>query len=412
MTDQPSHDPRAEQSILGAILHNPAVFADLGRLNTSHFFSPQNALLFKTLQDMHTAGEDIDSVTVFDKMRQRGELRKIGAPYLSDLLQAFKSTENVGTYAQIVIDRWKIRTINQLGDRFKQIHDTADEIPQALEAARRFLDEVDLGTEREDDFDSAYQSWMDWYEADTVTIPTPWAGLNQVIQGGFHRGRLYTLAGRPGAGKSAMCLNALTAAARGGHRSVAYSLEMPREECMSRILAAGANVPLKNLFQHRLSTAETARIEEFAAQPWLRSLTIDDSPTQTIESVAADARARKKRGGLDVVAVDHSLLLDPVDKNKTEIQHIAHVARSAKLLARRLDCVVVLLHQLNRDNEKNERRRPRMSDLHGGGERDADVIVILDRDREQIIGNIVKNRMGATNQAAVMVDELAYGRLG
>lgn len=415
MTDQPASDIRAEQSVLGAILHNPAVFSDIGGLGAEHFFAPQNALLFITLQKMHEAGEDIDSLTVFAKLRELGELRKVGAPYLSELLQAFKNIDNVGTYAQIVIDRWRIRKINQLGDRFKQIHDTAEDIPEALEAARRFLDEVDLDTEGGDDFDSAFQSWVDWYQTDTVVIPTPWPGINNICMGGFHKGRLYTITGRPGSGKSALGLNAFSYAAKSGYKSVIYSLEMPSSECLSRILASGANVPLRNIFQHRLTSDESDRIKDFAAQPWRSRMKINDAPSQTIASIAADARTRQRRGGLDLIAIDHSLLLDPSDKNQSEIQHINNVSRGAKMLARRLDVAVVLLHQMNREKESGDPRRPRkpqMKDLYGGGEKDADVIIALDRDQDHIIAHPLKNRMGPTKSAATMVDELAYGRLG
>jgi replicative DNA helicase len=411
VTDQPAQDLRAEQSILGAILHNPAVFANLGRLRADHFYHPQNSLLFTLLQGMHTAGEDIDSVTVFAELRKRGELRKVGAPYLSDLLQAFKTVANVGTYAQIVIDQWKLRTINQLGERFKQIHNSVDDIPEALEVARRFLDEVD-GAESDDDFDSAYQSWMDWYSTDTVVIPTPWPGINNICLGGFHRGRVYTVTGRPGSGKSNFCLNAILHAARCGYRSVVYSLEMSSSECLSRILAAGANVPLKNIFQHRLTVEESKRISDFSDEPWRNLMNINDSPSQTIHTIMVDARARRNRGGLDLIAIDHSLLLDPTDRNLSEIQHINSVARGAKLLSRRLDCAVLLLHQMNREKEGRENRKPQMRDLYGGGEKDADIILALDRDQDHIIAYPLKSRMGPTKTAATLIDELAYGRLG
>ncbi|RAV17544.1 hypothetical protein DQP57_00530 [Mycobacterium colombiense] len=412
MTDQPASDARAEESVLGSILHNPATFSQIGQLSTEHFFFPQNALLFTTLQEMHVAGEDIDSVTVFAKLRERGELRRVGAPYLSELLQAFKSIDNVGTYAKIIIDRWKIRTINQLGERFRQIHDSAEDIPAALEEARSFLDEVVIDSDSVEDFDSAYESWVDWYNTDTVVIPTPWAGLNNICMGGLHKGRLYTFTGRPGSGKSALCLNALAASARAGYRGIIYSLEMPSSECLSRILAAGANVPLKHIFQHQLASDERQRIKEFASQPWRTRMMIDDKPTQTIASITADARCRQRAGGLDLVAIDHSLLLDPTDRNASEIQHINTVSRGAKMLARRLDVAVVLLHQMNREKEANGHRKPQMRDLYGGGEKDADVIIALDRDHEHIVAYPLKNRMGPTKTAATMVDELAYGRLG
>src|ERR1700757_4238261 len=167
-----ANDARAEASVLGAILHNPAVFADLTELQAHHFYMPVHALLFTTLLGMYNDAEEIAAATVFARLKGKGEFKKVGgAPYLSALLQAFKSASNVTAYAQIVIDQWRLRQLKALSDRFGQLHDMAavDEIPRALAAARKFLDEADLEGESGDDgFDAAYESWVDWYDRDQV----------------------------------------------------------------------------------------------------------------------------------------------------------------------------------------------------------------------------------------------------
>ena len=171
----PAHDQRAEQSVLGAILHRPSALAELAYLKADHFYLPAHQLLYQTMQQMSLANEDIDSVTVFAKLAESKELRRVGgAPYLSDLLQSFKSADNVDSYARIVIDRWKIRRVNEIGTQLSSIDADADEVPLALEQARQFLDGAQADQESSSvDFPGLYEAWTKWNEDSSNAFPCP-----------------------------------------------------------------------------------------------------------------------------------------------------------------------------------------------------------------------------------------------
>lgn len=406
-------DTQAEQSLLGTVIQFPATIPEVARrVKPQDFFHPRNQFIYEAVLELFGEGNPVTPESVCSELGRLGILTKVGgAAYLTDLIQIQTTPEAANYYVGIVSEKSRLKRIRELGNRLVQATELDGDA--AVEAVHKFLEEADVDREvPTDSFDAAYQAWTEWYDSDSVAIPTPWASLNQVLLGGYHRGRLYVVTARPGAGKSTLSLNSVFHAAKSGYRSVTYSMEMPKEECAARILSNAANVPLKHIFQHRLTQPELMSIEKFAQNDKRHFMPIDDSPSQTIESIMADCRARKKRG-LDLVAIDHSILLNPSDKRWSLHQQVNHVAKQAKLLARRLDVAVVLLHQMNRAIDKED-RKPRLSDLREGTEMDADVVLALDRDDEnhQIIAWPLKNRMGQINQPAVLIDELAYGRLG
>lgn len=404
---------QAEQTLLGTLILFPASVPDV-RIAPKDFFHPRNQYTFEALLALYGEGHPVSATSLLEELDRRQLLNKVGgAGYLTELIQVQTTGDSAKYYADIVSGQARIRRIKELGSRLQQASEL--DADSAVEAVHKFLQEAEVDRESDNnDFDSAYQSWEEWYDNDTTVIPTPWPAVSEMLYGGWHRGRLYTVTGRPGAGKSAFCLQAALQAANAGYRTVVYSMEMGREECMSRILSAATGIPLKNLFTHRLSAADKVRIENFATNKTRPRMKINDNPSQTVESIMADCRGLKKRG-LDLVAIDHSLLLNPTDKRWALHQQVTHVAKQCKLLARRTDCAVLLLHQMNRERE-GQSRKPLMKDLREGGEMDSDVILALTREdgtrSGEIDARLLKNRMGASDRVATLLDELRFGRLG
>lgn len=422
MTDrQPASDVRAEQSIIGAVLHNPAVFADLNGLRPDHFYRPRHELLYATLQQMHAAGEDIDSVTVFAKLRELGILEKVGsAPYLSDLLQAFKSVDNVSTYAEIVIGQWKLRQLKVLSDRFQLLHDGTgvDEIPEALEAARRFLDEASGAPHVSAGFMDLYESWQSWMDADRPCIATPWDELNRRIGGGLQRQHLYVVGARSGTGKTVLLSQSALHSAQSHRRVAFFSLELPREILMGRILSAGARIPYAEVVQRRLSRESKERLDDWvAASGELQSnLHVDDRCSLTIEDIARECRSIKRSNGIDVIYVDYAQRIKASNRKVGREEQVAHIFQEAKTLARETDAALVLAAQLNREIEK-EKRLPRKSDFResGAAEQEADVALILTRAEKAsqplVNFSIVKNRLGV-EETFQLPERFHYQRFG
>jgi replicative DNA helicase len=375
---------------------------------------------------MHADSEEIDSITVFAKLRENEDLRKVGgAPYLADLLQAFKSVANVNAYAHIIIDRWKIRKVNELGTQFQLIQSDPDEVPAALEAARNFLDEVDATQEDHAlGFKDLYIAWTEHQEDDRPAIETPWMAVNDAMNGGLQRGRLLVVGARPGAGKTVMLTQLAVNAALSHHKCLFFSLELSHEDLAGRIMACGAHADYAEITRKNMSAETFGKVSRWAGAAADLPLTVDDTPGLTIEDISQRARIHQQRHGLDVLLIDYLQLMSPsMGGEVNRVQQVDHMAVRARHIARTLDITVVVAAQLNRSIENSGRPRlPTKADFResGGIEQTCDAAVILSRPVDDngeeatrlplILATFVKNRQGV-EQTVELVERFNQARL-
>ena len=200
---------------------------------------------------------------------------------------------------------------------------------------------------------------------------------------------MIVLAARPSMGKTSLALNFAEAAAlpkRGeGVPVLIFSLEMSAAQLALRMLCSRARVNLKLLREGLLAKNgdDNARLvavaDEFSKAP----IFIDDSSHLSIMELRAKARRLHARQKLGLIVVDYLQLLSPIDSLVPREQQVAEASRGLKALAKELDCPVIVLSQLNRSSEK-ENRTPKLADLRESGsiEQDADVVLMLARPKD------------------------------
>lgn len=263
-------------------------------------------------------------------------------------------------------------------------------------------------------FSQALDAWREWRESDSIKpIPTPWLSLNNKLAGGLHPGRLYVVGARTGNGKSVAGQNIVSYAVERGHPSFVVSVEMPVVEVVSRIIAAQARVDYGSITKRDFDSCGV-RIDQYIADNRHLPMYICDNPTLTIESVAQKCRALKHRG-LALAFIDYAQLITASDRRVAREQQVAHIVRSAKVLAMELNIAIILAAQLNRnaeDESSGELRLPKKSDLRESGEleQSADVILLLHRHDERIYMAIAKNRTGPEGQV-ILTERFDQARL-
>lgn len=360
---------------------------------------------------MYNDGDPIDTIALYDRLRESQEIRRVGgAPYLSDLLQSFKSADNVKAYADIVIDQWKLRQLMTLAQRFEQLHDTsrADEVDLAMEQARIFLDDVDETREQHAlGFRDLFDLWTTEQEDERPPFDTPWMALNEKLNGGLRRQRAYVIGARPGCGKTIMLTQMAVYAALAHHNCLFFSLELSKPDLMGRILACGARADYGQITRKDMDSDTYGKITRWAGAAAEISLEVDDTPGLTIEEIAQRARIKKQRGGVDLVFIDYLQLVEASKGGDSRVQQVDHIATRARAIARQLDCCVVVAAQLNRNIETGGKPRlPNKSDFResGGIEQTADAAFILSRPPDDngeeatqlplMNVSVVKNRTG------------------
>ena len=260
----------------------------------------------------------------------------------------------------------------------------------------------------------ALQAW--WEDDGGRGVGTPWYSYNEIV-GALRAGGLHIVGARPAVGKTLYALMLARGAAAGGVPVRYVSLEMTARELAPRLIAQAGRLPLDAIAGRRLADEHVRPLLADTIRA-LRSLplTITDEASQSVEAIAAGARAAHHRGECGLLIVDHMQLIEASDSRRSLRETVTAQSRALKGLAMQLDIPVVVLSQLSRALE-GEERPPRMSDLRESGslEQDADTVTLLSMptvggevDRRRLMVELAKNRAGKTGTTTLArVPEMA-----
>lgn len=400
MTDRtPPQDQGAEQAVLGAMLVRPAAIDDVtDMLRGADYYRPNHQTIHEAIVALHQRGEPVDMVTVASELTKRGELERAGgAPYLHTLASEVPLPGAATRYAQLVLDKALARRLADAGHGVVQLALEAEDTAQAAEDARQLVDAAasqartqDGGASAGDALDGA----LDWLETEPVGADTPWPDVNDRTNG-LLAGSMVTVAARPGHGKSLVCKDVGLFTAMQGKPVHIATLEMTRNEYLTRILSGLAGVSLSNMLKRQMSDREWQMVAEASEKVRDLPLYLDDREAQTMAQIRAGARATQRRYGrqLGMIGIDYAQLIKPRDVRLPRQEQVAEISRQTKLLAKEFECPVLLLAQLNRGNTTRTDPTPMPSDLRESGalEQDSDQVWLLHRP-DQYAGG--EDRMG------------------
>lgn len=401
----PPHSIEAEQGVLGCCLIAPkeALLAarEKFRDRAGFFYDLRHQTLFALLLAMDGRGEAIDLITVRQRLKDAGQLDEIGGlPYLTALVDATPSPENLPFYADIVVEKHLLRrtvaTCTEIigrvyaEERAGDVETLLDEAEQAMLSLGQDREEADAVTDMRPHVERAVAvmetSFKHRNQGFLLGMPTGFSYYDKKTNG-LQDKTLTLIGGRPSTGKTSWLVTLLLHLGVTCKIPVGFlSMEMSKEEITLRMLCNLAGVELRKVHsgmisQHALD-ALTLAVPKLAAAP----IFIDDTPSMTPSQMRTHARRLKQRFGVRMLGIDHlHEVSDPAHKGDEQRDAKAAVV-SAKWIAKVLGLPVVALAQLSREFEKEKgKRRPRMSDLrgHGANEQVADIIGILYRDEDR-----------------------------
>jgi len=416
---QAPHSAAAEQAVIGSMLIDIRCIPDvIEKLKADEFYIQQNRDIYETIYAMFSYGQTIDPVTVLDQMKVRGVYREQSPGYLAELMRVTPTAANALEYAAIIRDRALLRNLAAAADEIHRlVYEGTGEAESMLEAAERRIYAlrqgrnvgglVPISTVVQSVYAGLSEAAMS--ESRIPGLPTGLYDLDKNILG-LNKGELILIAARPGMGKTSIALNIAMNVAKSSPKTVAvFSLEMSREQLVSRLLSGEALVPSQNLLTGKLNTEEWKRIAGAAQVLSSTDMRIDDNPTLTVADMSAQCR---RVSDLGLVVIDYLQLMQAAGgskgySNENRQQVVSEISRMMKIMAKELNVPVVCLSQLSRANESRPNKRPVLSDLRESGaiEQDADVVIGLYRDgyynQESDNPNlaeaiILKNRKGMT----------------
>lgn len=428
------HSNEAEQAILGAMLIYPSVIRDVSDqdLVKEDFFLDLHQRIFSAMMHLADTGKPIDAMGLITRLQDTEELNLVGgADYILKLSDTAVTSANSIYYIEMIKNRAHMRRLIETAEQIaEEGFDSAAELDEIMDKAEKDILEV-TRSRRTTDFKSSKQVVNEVIneiiklrdaKGGVTGIKTNYHVLDNITNG-FQRGDLIILAARPSMGKTAFALNlALNAALLNPGAIAIFSLEMPAEQLMKRILSAKGRVEGNKLRTGFLNNDEFNKLSEAANEIMACKMFIDDSAVVKMGDIFSKCRKLKSEHGLDLVVIDYLQLISGNSRGGSDNrqQEVSDISRALKALARELEVPVIALSQLSRSVESRQDKRPMLSDLRESGaiEQDADIVMFLYRDeyynrdkdpdnkepdRTEI--NLAKHRNGATGQVELAFDK-------
>ena len=389
----PPHNEEAERCVLGAaMLSKDAMFDVIEEVKADDFYNENHKEIFNAIMDLYRDNKPVDMLTVCEALKTKKALEMVGGrAYIAALTTEVPSTTNAGEYAKIVSEKASLRAlIRTAEDIMNKGYEGKDDTQDILNYAESGI--FQIGQKRQKSDYTPIQDVLlrnveiidanSRNQGNVVGIPTGFKDLDNLTSG-LHRSDLIILAARPAMGKTAFALNiAQQTATKAGASVLIFSLEMSKEQLGQRLLAIQARVEMQKLKTGSLDRKDWDRLNMALDELHSSKIFIDDTPGVSIMEMRNKCRRLKAEHGLDLVVIDYLQLMQGDGRSDNIQQEISAISRNLKLLAREMDCPVIVLSQLSRAVEQRTDHRPILSDLRESGsiEQDADIVIFLYRD--------------------------------
>lgn len=425
-----------ERAILSAIMIDKEAIDTVREILTENsFYLPSHQKIYTAALKISSRNEPVDIGLLAEQLSKDGVLEMAGGPaYLIELSNTVASSANVEFHSRIVAQKYIQRELIKLGnDMIKNGYDATKDVFETLDDSESKIYQLSENYTSDDPINtsfvlsealSALQERMNKsLNQELQGVDTGFKQLNE-LSGGWQKGDLIIVAGRPGMGKTAFTLSLARNAAVKGKTAVFFSLEMPTNQLMMRLISSEAEVEQEKIRRGTINQAELQQVTSKMDKLNKVNLFFDDTPGLSVMDFRKKVRKIKRDHGLDLVVIDYLQLMtvNMVEGSGKIIsnreQQIAFISRSLKSIAKELEVPIIALAQLSRQAENRgsstKPSKPMLSDLRESGsiEQDADMVIFLyreayyDKEAKDQDGNsleevatisIAKNRNGRTD---------------
>lgn len=377
-----------ERAVLSSILFNPEELEDvLGVLKPKDFYLPAHKKIFEVMVKLHNDDMPIDE----EFIRKRVDAKDVDDSILLEILSANPIT-NTLAYVREIKDGSVKRELASLATTIKKV--AIEEEVSANEALDTIQGELykistDSATSELKDMATVTGDTLSYIEKmkkmgnkHLIGETTGFDALDRRTTG-FNAGDLIIIAARPAMGKTALVLNMALKNVEQGKGVIFFSLEMPAEQLMLRMLSAKTSIPLQNLRKGDMDDQQWSNLSGAFDDLNTKKLFVDDGGSVNINQLRARVRklAQNESNNIKLVIIDYLQLMQGTG-NKDRHQEVSDISRGLKMLAREMKIPIIALSQLNRGLENRPDKRPMLSDLRESGaiEQDADIIMFVYRD--------------------------------
>lgn len=355
------------------------------------FYSDSNAKIFEVVKELYDRKDPVDVNTVTTELINKKLINQIGGvEYLSDVINSVATGANIEYYITTVLEKYTLRRMIEVATNIVKLANQDDvDVSSTVELAEKDILNV-AKTRRTTEF-RTIRDVLDKTKNDLellaknkgkiTGLTTGLRDLDNITEG-LHPTQLVIIAARPAVGKTAFALNVAAAAARSTKKNIAiFSLEMPAEQLVIRMLSSLGQIDSKKLQTGRLENEDYRRLNEAISQLEDTHIYFHDAGGITANEIQAKCRRLAAQGdGLGLVVIDYLQLIESSNRYAgARQQEVSEISRKLKTMALELEVPVIALSQLSRGVEKREDKKPVLSDLRESGaiEQDADIVAAL-----------------------------------
>lgn len=389
----PPQNLDAEKSLLGAVLIDEEVLADVSEIvKPKDFYDKNHQMIFDGMMRLYEKHSPVDMLTLTDELKRKDHLELIGgSAYLSELTNYVPTAAHAEAYASMVAQKAvRRRLIKASGEISEMGYDEDTDMQELLSKAEAELfsvsdqslkqDLVSIESVLTDSFDRMEELHQN--KGAIRGIRTGYRDLDNMTAG-LQRSDLIILAARPAMGKTTLVTNLAYNVATIEQKAVLFfSLEMSKEQLVDRMLADAAGVDSWNIRTGNLSDDDFAKITDAMGEMAEAPIYIDDKPGLSVLEMRTKARRIAHERELGLIVVDYLQLMQGSGRHDgNRVQEVSEISRGLKLVARELNVPLIALSQLSRTVETRTPPIPQLSDLRESGsiEQDADIVSFIYR---------------------------------
>jgi replicative DNA helicase len=405
------HSPEAERAILAAILTgHKSSQAVLDRLRVQDFFLPQNQRIFGVLKSQDEARKPTDELSVYEVLSQSDQLEAAGGiAYLAEITKDFQKSIHVEHYATIIKDKAVRRSVAHAAAAIQEHAlsgtDVAEKVlDRAIETLSGFARDIESDQDSGITYrDAALSLLQEFDSGEGVRIFTDIDELDR-LTGGFRAGELVLFTAETGVGKTLLAQQTRRRSCRDSRHTLFCSGEMRARHLVSRELATEAGVEhWKMRRPERITPDETTALVEATSHECSQCRILDGE--LSIVRIRRVARQMKSHSGLDLVIVDYDELVEA--PGETEFDQQRYIVRAGKSMAMELKCPVIVISQLRKSLQGEDRKRPTLQRLYGSGAKAKHSSMVIYVDRPY-----VQELCGDETEARIVVAKNRDGKVG
>ncbi|MBQ1860949.1 MAG: replicative DNA helicase [Clostridia bacterium] len=413
----PPNSVEAEKSVLSSMLQeNHAVQLAVEMLVKDDFYQPSHREIYDAMIALNLQQMPIDLMTVQAELSRRGTLDGIGGNiYLVELYGYAPATANVKAYIQIVLEKSVLRRLIAASQQISQeCYSQQNTLQETLANSEKAIFDIVMKRSGTDTLKPIREVLLNTYsmieelselKGRISGVPTGFTALDNTLTG-LHGGELILIGARPSMGKTSFAVNIASHAAFYAGKTVAiFSLEMPREQIVLRMLCSDARVDMQKVRSGTLTSDDWMKLARSVGPISASSCFIDDTAGISPSQLRSKCRRLMMDHGLDLIVVDYLGLMHSDTAAENRQLEVSEISRSLKAIALELKVPLIACAQLSRAATTRVDKRPMLSDLRDSGsiEQDADVVMFLHREgyydqncEEKNVGEVIiaKQRNG------------------